>query len=467
MTVKECLEKYMEEGNHAPRTKQNIQDKIKARYYDPIIDLEVENLSNDILKEWVDGLAERFAPNTITGIWCVFHRAAQMYCNINFKCKRPPLKKSEEKLNLDPDDFTKMLLYSNKTVFLAILLSYYANMNDHELETLKYKDVYYDNNAICLYSKIECINRVWVHSENGDQDRFMRFALVPEELMELIGQGKPEDTVLYKDGRWISTKFGIMCKKYLGKNYHFMNMKTYGLYKRIYVNPIGIIENQAVFSFDKNDKTVYECLNDYISETGRKSGREFINVFDDIKDVMLKDLKKELLENFFDGLSQKYSIWMLKKVYFLLEKALLSESKGLFHLDKWDIKLYSVINRMNKGVVHKIVPFGLKEGRRLMDFADSELKKCMLLSGYGNFTLTQIMQLKFKNVDAENRTITLGERTATFTKAMIRFIGQGEAEETIIKSNSNKIVYALKVLSKNMNINIDFTSLRGAYIEQE
>lgn len=467
MTVKECLEKYMEEGNHAPRTKQNIQDKIHARYYDPIIDLEVENLSNDVLKEWVDGLAERFAPNTITGIWCVLNRATQMCCNVKLKCKRPAQKKGEEKLNLDPDDFTKMLLYSEKELFLAILLSYYANMNDHELETLKYKDVYYDNNAICLYSKIECINRVWVHSENGDQDRFMRFALIPKELMELIGQGKPEDAVLYKDGRWISRTFGIMCKKYLGKNYHFMNIKTYGLYKKIYVNPIGIIENQAVFSFDKNDKTVYECLNDFISETGRKSGRDFINVFDDIKDVMLKDLKKELIESLFDGLSQKYSIWTLKKAYYLLEKALLFESKGLFHLDKWDIKLYSAIKRMKKSVVPKIVPFDLREGRHLMDSADSELKKCMLLCGYGNFTLNQIIQLKFKNVDVENRTITFGKRTATFNKAMIRFIGQGEAEEPLIKSNSNKIIYALKNLSKNMNINIDFKSLRGAYIKQE
>ena len=57
MTVKECLQKYLEEGNHAPLTKRNIKDKIKVGYYDPIIDLEVENLSNDILKGWMDGWA--------------------------------------------------------------------------------------------------------------------------------------------------------------------------------------------------------------------------------------------------------------------------------------------------------------------------------------------------------------------------------------------------------------------------
>lgn len=466
MTVKECLEKYLEEGNHAPNTKKNIQSGIKAGYYNPINDLEVENLSNDVLKEWVDGLVDRYSPSTVTTIVCLLNRATKTICNKKIKCKKPPVKKSGGKLNLDLDDFTKMLLYSDKELFLAILLSYYANMNDHEIETLKYKDVYYDNNAICLYSKIECINRVWVHSENGDQDRFMRFALIPKELMELIGQGKPEDTVFYNGGRWVSRKFTAMCKN-LGKNYHFMNMKTYALYKKIHVNPIGIVENQAVFCFGENDKTVYECLNDFISKEGIYQGKFLINIFDDIKELKLKDLKKDLVESFFDDLSKKYALWTLKRAYFLLEKALLLESKGLFHLDKYDIRLYSVIKRTKKVAAPKIVQFDLKEGRRLMDFADSELKKCLLLSGYGNFTLTQIMQLKYKNVDAENRTITFGKRTATFNKAIIRFIGHGEAEELLIESTKNKLCYNLKTLSKRLNIDIDFTKLRGAYIEQE
>ena len=414
----------------------------------------------------MDGLVERFAPNTINGIWCALNRATQMCCNVKLRCKRPHQKRSLEKLNLDPDDFTKMLLYSDRKLFLAILLSYYANMNIHEIETLKYKDVYYENNAICLYSKIECVNRMWIHSENGDQDRFMRFALIPKELMELIGQGKPEDTVLNIDGRWISRRFSMMCKK-IGKNYHFMNMKTYGLYKKIYVNPIGLIENQAVFSFGENDKTVYECLNDFISKADYITGKVYIDKFDDIKDLKLKDLRKDLLENFFDGLSQKYSFWTIDKIYHFLKGALLFESKGLFHLDKYDIKLYSTIKRMKKSAIPKVASFDLKEVRHLMDCADSELKKCMLLSGYGNFTLKQILQIRYKNVDAESRTITLGKRTATFTKAVIRFIGQGEAEEPIIKSNINQIVHALKCLSKNMNIKIDFKSLRGAYIGQE
>lgn len=466
MTVKECLQKYMEEGNHAPQTKQNIQDKINAGYYNPIKDLEVENLSNDVLKEWVDGLVDRFAPNTLNGIWFVLNRATQMCCNIKFKCKRPSSNKSPEKLKLDPDDFTKMLLYSDRKLFLAILLSYYANMNIHEIETLKYKDVYYENNAICLYSKIECINKTWVHSENGDQDRFMRFALIPKELMELIGQGKPEDTVFGKDGRWISSHFTKMCKK-IGKNYHFLNMKTYSLYKRINVNPIGLIENQVVFSFNENDKTVYECLDNFTKETDRKTGEECIGMFDTIKDVKLKDLRKDLVDSFFDGLSQKCSFRAIKKAYHFLESALLYESKGLFHLDKYDIKIYSTFKRAEKSAAPKIVSFDLTEVRRLMDSADSELKKCMLLSGYGNFTFKQIMQIKYKNVDAANKTITLGKRTGTFTKAIIRFIGQGEEDELIIKASSNQIRYNLRSLSKNMGVNIDFKRLRGAYIGQE
>lgn len=467
LTIREVFDIYFKEKNIRPASMKVEKNIINSKFVTPILNLTVNDITQEYLRAWVDSLIEEnLSPHTINGYFGILKRAIQFVCDVKIKCKRPSRPKSNCKRDeLTEDKFTKILLRCDDTLMKAILLSYYANMNNHELANLKYRDVYYDNNAICLHSVVKCESGVWHHYEDGTKDQSLRFALIPKQVMEYIGRGEPELRVVNISSAYIGNKFSKICY-YLGIGLCFRDLKTKSLYKKLNINPIGIIENQHLFCFEENkDRYVVDCINEFISEGGRnEKDIKWSPCFESLKGIKLCELTKDVLISWGDELCKNYFDNMINRAYLLLRDVLFKYSGGMFHLDKYRLKLKSQREKTVK-VKKRTVDFDKTKVRNMFDKSCPDLKKAFLLSGYGGYLLSEIVQIKVKDIDKQAYTVSFDKNTATLNKAMVRFLGRGEPEDNVVKMNPGILSYELKRLCKNHDTKIDFSQIRGAYID--
>jgi len=463
MTVKEVFEKDIASGRRSPLTAKQVEDASKSSAFDLIIDLRLEELTADVLRTWIDDLIDKeYSPHTINNYFLILNKIQFNETGKKLKVKRPPRpsKKDIQKKTITEDELTRALLYADVETMKAILLCYYANMNNHEIEILQYKDIYYDNNAICLHSKIENINGIWHHTEDTIYDQNMRFALIPKEVMQVIGHGAPNDRVFSCDHAHIASKCNKTLEK-AGINIKFKSLKLAALYKKVNINPLGIIDNQAAFCFADNDMEVIDCATEF-AKNERKGLYNIENAFLNLEGVKLKDLNRKVLQNWIDKISLAYEDYGLRRAYNLLRDTLLYISNGMFHLEKFNF----VLKSKKEGYVYlrRKHDIDLDKVRMIMDKADIELKKAMLLCGYGDFTLTELVNIKIKDIDKEQNVITYNGKSRAFTKSAIRFMGKGDPEDVICSKNASFYTSGLKTLVKTSGVKCDFISLRGAYI---
>lgn len=467
LTIREVFDIYFKKKNISPATWASEKNVSTSKFIAPILDMTVNDITQEYLRAWVDSLIEEnLKANTICNYFGVLKRAVQFTCDVEIKCKMPArIKNNDKRDELTEDRFTKILLRCDAALMKAVLLSYYANMNNHEVANLKYRDVYYDNNAICLHSVIKCENGVWHHYEDGPQDQNMRFALIPKQVMEYVGRGEPDQKVVNHASEYIGNKFSNVCN-YLGINLSFKNLKTKSLYKKININPIGIIENQHLFCFEENkDRYVVDCINEFISEGGREDKNiKWSLYFESLNGVKLCELTKDVLRGWGDELCKNYFDCTIHRAYLLLRDVLFKYSGGMFHLEKYRFELKSQKEKTVK-VRKRIVDFDKTKVRNMFDGACTDLKKAFLLSGYGGFQVSEMVKIKVKDIDKQACTVSFNKKTATLNKAMVRFLGRGEPEDNVIKTKTGTLSFELKKLCEKYDTKIDFVQIRGAYID--
>lgn len=468
LTVAEGIEKYLEEANIRPVTIEMLKGCAKNKSFEFINNIKIKNLDQETIRAWVDTLIERgFSNYTVANYFGLLRRAVKFSCNLVINCKLP--KRERNKVHTDvltENLFTQILLCCDEITMKGVLLSYYANANNHEVCDLTYKDVFYDNNAICLYSTVKLENGTWNYYENGPQDQNIRFALIPKNVMEFIGRGNPNQKVIGYDYRYLSVKYGQILRQ--NKiDFPFRNLKTAALYKKIDVNPIGIIENQHLFAFSENkDLNVIDCITDYINKGGRNNGKNY-NVevaYRELIDKTLGELSNEVLERWAKALCELYEQTGVNRYFNLLSDALLDASNGKYYLSKCHLNLKSTKIKTIR-IDKKECSFDKEAVRRLFDFAVPELKKALLLSGYGGFTITEIVQIKVKDIDRKKSLVSFGNRSANLSKAMVRFLAQGDSDDNVVNANTFALSNSLKTLCRNYGLEVDFVALRGAYID--
>jgi len=469
LTVAEGIEKYLEESNIRPVTMEMLKGCAKNKSFELINNIKIKNLDQETIRAWVDTLIERGLSNyTIANYFGLLRSAVKFSCNLVINCKLPKRERNSVHADvLTENVFTQILLCCDEMTMKAVLLSYYASVNNHEICTLTYKDVFYDNNAICLYSTVKLENGTWNYYENGPQDQNIRFALIPKNVMEFIGRGKPDQKVIGCDYKYLSAKYGQALRQ--NKiNFPFRNLKTAALYKKIDVNPIGIIENQHLFAFSENkDLNVIDCITDYINKGGRKDDGKNYNIkvaYRELIDKTLGELSKEVLERWAKDLCESYEQYNVNRHFNLLSDVLLDASNGKYCLSKCHLNLKSTKIKTIR-IDKKECSFDKEAVRRLFDFAIPELKKALLLSGYGGFLLTEIVQIKVKDIDREKCLVSFGNKSASLSKAMVRFLAQGDPDDNVVKANTFTLSGSLKALCRNYGLEVDFVALRGAYID--
>lgn len=256
ITVEQLINKYIESKSNilSPKTLMEYK-KYAKNYYHPIEKIRLGNLSRITLQDYVNDLSKNLSSKTVRNIYGLLNVALKMYTDRNFKVQLPAKEVIERHIPTDAD-IALMMSQANPTLKLAIALGS-QGLRRGEIAALKYGDVLKDFNAIYVHSDMVLGEEGWVYKPRPKTNKSTRRIIVSKELIEMIGDGDPDDYILGVYPSTITTdwinlrnKLGLKCRFHDTRHYSVSIMHALGL-------PDAYIMEHNGYSSDNVMKDVY------------------------------------------------------------------------------------------------------------------------------------------------------------------------------------------------------------------
>ena len=212
LTVKDAVERYIKANENvlSPATLYGYECELKRMK--PIQHIKIEKLNSHDVQIWISELALKFSPKTIKNTYglltaSVAHFAPEKRFRIN-------LPKASKKRQYSPNQGDVARLYdeASDTLKICISLAAFHSLRRGEISALKYKDL--DGNRLHIHSDmVYGRDKVWIHKEYPKTEDSDRFALLPDNLIEMIGSGDPDDYIVGWMPNTITKRFEELCNR--------------------------------------------------------------------------------------------------------------------------------------------------------------------------------------------------------------------------------------------------------------
>lgn len=233
-TVAQCIDEYITAKAKAlspstVRTYRNMQKK----YYKEIANIKLCKLSNLDVQGMINNLIGEVSEKTIKNIYTLF-TASVRFCSkdITFNVLLPKKEIVDDIKEVEgkgaPKNDEVILLYKMASPWLqkCIALAAFSGMRRGEIAALKYKDILRDRNKIFVHTAYAMDeNNEWVLKAPKTEGS-VRLANVPKEVIELLGDGDPEEFIIGYNPNTISKMF-IKLRKRFDVDIRFHDLRHY------------------------------------------------------------------------------------------------------------------------------------------------------------------------------------------------------------------------------------------------
>lgn len=256
ITVAGIIKSYIDSRSNliSPKTLMEYE-KCARLYYHKIENIKLGSLTRLILQDYVNDLATRMSPKSVRNIYGLLRVALKMYTDRNFNITLPPKEILERHIPTDAD-IALMMSKANPTLKIAIALGA-QGMRRGEICSLKYGDILRDFNAIYIHSDMVLGKEGWVYKPRPKTAKSTRRLILPKELIDMLGDGNPDDFILGVKPSTITTDFinlrnklGLQCRFHDTRHYSVSIMHALGL-------PDAYIMEHNGYSSDMVMKDVY------------------------------------------------------------------------------------------------------------------------------------------------------------------------------------------------------------------
>lgn len=197
MTVAEAIDQYIgaKSAVLSPTTVRGYQS-LARNYFDRIGARRITRLTTQDVQQWVSDLSATVSPKTISNAYGFFTAVICFYLpGTTFPGIKLPARK--KKRPVAPSDAQVIALYNAASPNLkkAIALEAFTSMRRSEVCGLRYGDIT-DGIAHVQRAMVHGIDGGWIIKDTpktSDSDRFTR---IPEQVLELIGTGEPDERVV-------------------------------------------------------------------------------------------------------------------------------------------------------------------------------------------------------------------------------------------------------------------------------
>lgn len=267
MTVGECIKRYIaiKEPVLSPATIRGYTAILPR--YEKIERIPVNLISDTDMQSFVSDLSRKYSPKSVRNIYGLLVSSLSMVTDKRYHVTFP------QKRNITyaiPDDASVRLLIeeANPALKKAIALAAIATLRAGEVCALKYKDIDRENKTIHVHSDmVKDKNGKWIVKSVPKTSASDRLIPVPDQLIELLGDGCPEDFVYARTPGAIDRAF-ITLRNRLGLSCRFHDLRHYAASIMHALNiPDAYIMERGGWKSDGILKSVYR---NSISEQSRK-----------------------------------------------------------------------------------------------------------------------------------------------------------------------------------------------------
>lgn len=256
MTIQRAMEQYIaiKENVLSPSTINEYKRGLKN--YEPIKNIRISQIDSVILQSFVNDFAKSHSPKTVRNVYGFLISTIKMYSDKTYRVTLPQKQIPERNIPID-DDIQNLLSHANPSLKLAIILASVGTLRRGEICGLKYKDVLHDFSAVYVHSDVVKSTNGWIYKEMPKNDSSVRRVVLPKEVIELIGNGNPDDFIYPFKPNVLTQQF-IKLRDSLGLKCRFHDLRHYAAST---LHAIGVpdvyIMERGGWSDDSTLKSIY------------------------------------------------------------------------------------------------------------------------------------------------------------------------------------------------------------------
>ncbi|SDZ88585.1 Phage integrase family protein [Lachnospiraceae bacterium NK3A20] len=280
MTISQAIDSYIDSKRKilSPASIVEYQNKAR-RYYTAIGDIHLNKITKQQLQIYVNGLVSAgLSPHTVKDIYGLLSATLDMFLpDSRFHVTLPPVL-LRELTTPESADVKRLIDAADPELRKCIVLAAVGTMRRGECCALKYGDISRDMSMIHVHSDmVKTPDHEWVCKDMPKTAQSIRTIFYPSEVIELLGDGYPDQYVIHLNPNMVTKRFGKLCRS-LGINCRFHDLRHYAA---SIMDAIGVprsyIENAGGWS---KDSTVLRRLYlNPINEFTQKYGKQTVEYF--------------------------------------------------------------------------------------------------------------------------------------------------------------------------------------------
>lgn len=227
ITVRDALERYItaKDGVLSPSTIKGYRQMQKADY-GQIESVDVYRLTTERMQQFVTSLVnEGKSPKTVANIYGLLSSSVTMFRpDVVFHVSLP--KRSKRKKDA-PSDAQVQQLFSaaDGELKVSIALAAFGGLRRGEICALRYEDV--TGNVISVHADMVQDSEYQFHYKDIPKTSdSIRLVTVPDGVIELLGQGRPDEFIVKSNPNMITHRF-IYLRDKLNLDIRFHDMRHY------------------------------------------------------------------------------------------------------------------------------------------------------------------------------------------------------------------------------------------------
>ena len=239
----------------------------------------ISDLTSEDLQKWVSRLAVALSAKSVKNVYTLVLSAVSVYSDRSYKVTLPKRKPLQYNVPTDAQ-VSELMENAREDLKLCIALAAVGTLRRGEICALKHKDIIRDKNAIYIHTDIVLTkNNTWEYKEMPKTSNSVRFVELPPAVINLIGEGDPEEFIIESTPAAISDAFARLRDK-LGLKCRFHDLRHYAA---SILHAIGVpdqyIMERGGWSTDGTLKAVYRnTLTDKSKEYSQKVNGYFNEV---------------------------------------------------------------------------------------------------------------------------------------------------------------------------------------------
>lgn len=226
LTVSEAVTKYIQakESVLSPATIRTYE-QIAKTHLTTIGPVMIDMVTNADLQNWISKLSVKLSAKTVKNVYTLVTSAISLYTEKSFRVTLPARQPKQYNIPTDAD-VALLIKESRPDLKVAIVLAS-CGLRRGEICALKYADILRDFSAIYIHSDMVLDkNKKWIHKDMPKTSDSVRSVELPPEVIQMLGDGDPDDYVIRSTPAAISDAFARLRTR-LGMSCRFHDLRHY------------------------------------------------------------------------------------------------------------------------------------------------------------------------------------------------------------------------------------------------